>query len=138
MPAEVRQFEGHHDIARVTIPSDPDEYSCRWINWWLSVQPKWRLTKNLTLPMKDDKSLPLKPDWRKLSISGENGIVLAIAGLAIWSISLGSSTRNSRNRFLGQNINSALKDVNIVLQMMAVNWMKESEEIAPNSKRARK
>ena len=102
MPAEIRQYMEDRDLSKVVIPSDPEEYGLRWIGWWRSLQPPWRLTERQVLPMKNQDSLPPKPNWKKLSVSGENGIVLAIVGLAIWSISV---QRCTRNRSTGKYLN---------------------------------
>ena len=109
MPIEIKGYMGHHDITRVSIPENPDEYGQRWIAWWAGLQPAWRLTTNNTMPMKDQNALPQRPSWRKLAISGENGIVLAAVGIAIWSISIANGKAGRlRTKPSGHEVDAAL------------------------------
>ena len=126
MPAEVKQFVKGRDLSKIKIPEDPVEYGLRWIAWWHSLQPAWRLPKKPTEPLKDQNSMPNKPVWAKLSVAGQNGIVLAIVGLVIWSESVKYSVRN---RTEGKTLQKYFVDVDLVLQMMAVNWRDDSEAI---------
>ena len=119
-PLELKEFMKCWDLARVKLPSDPAEYGRRWTAWWRSLQPSWRVPANPKEPLRDENSLPNSPDWSTLSVGGRNGIVLAIIGIAIWSM---SADRNSRSRMGGGNgIVAAIKDVDLVLQMMLANW----------------
>ena len=133
MPVEIKEFMEHRDISKVSIPSDPGEYGHRWTVWWRSIQPPWRLSGKEEMPMKNDAFLPPKPNWKRLSISGENGIVLAIVGLAIWSISVKKCTRN---RSAGIDVNLALKDVSLVLRMMSVSWRAHESPVSKKMRRS--
>ena len=118
MPIEIQNYTADHDISKIEIPSNPEDFGERWCIWWRSIQPSWRLTNSSTLPMKDDNHIPPNPDWTTLSIAGENGIVLAIVGLAIWATSVRHSKKAgnmSQIRILGHDLDAAIKDVDLVL-----------------------
>ena len=124
-PDEIKEFMRHHDLSKITVPSDPTEYGRRWITWWHALQPPWRLPKKNSELYKTDKNLPDKPVWTKLSVAGQDGIVLVLIGLTIWRFSV-DSLRSTRGA--GNEVNKFFRDVDLVIQMMTVNWSKKKKK----------
>ena len=126
-PVEITNFIRHYDLSKVTIPNDPVEYGLRWIAWWRSLQPKWRIRSDSDIFLNNEDYIPEKPDWTKLSIAGKGGIVLVLIGLSIWSISI---RRHKCRGTASKDLQIWIDDVDLVLQMMVVNWTGDEEATA--------
>lgn len=134
-PKEISQFMRNHDYGKIEAVKDPERFSEEWHKMWRDVQPLWRLG-TAPWPLKDQLSMPDQPEWTKLSKTGENGILLALVGLAIWNMSL-TNARNKRK--MGTDIEEALRDVDLVLQMMVVDWhVSDAEESVKKGKMGEK
>ena len=122
-PAELVEFMKYRDLKKVNLPDNVIDCGRRWKTWWRSIQPSWRIPADVKEPLRNQDYMPDRPDWSGLAIAGENGIVLAIVGLAIWSMSIDKCRRRTDIKDIG----NALMDVDLVLQMMLVNWHADAE-----------
>ena len=73
----------HHNFSKIKIPDDPVDYGRRWLAWWKALQPAWRKSKDPRELFNKIDRIPHKADWSKLAVAGQNGIGLALVGLAI-------------------------------------------------------
>ena len=67
---------------RKSVPSieSVDDFHQRWVEWWGTCQPKWRLTTTWLYDRGDTKD----KDWNKLNVMGPHGFFAVIMSASWW------------------------------------------------------
>lgn len=118
-----------HKYSSIDIPKKSAVYGDRWQAWWRALQPVWRTTNSDSkgaLKLNDHMFLPPDEEWETLSIGGVDGILLAIIGLGLWAESV-NTYKGPMSRKQGTIIDEAVKDLNLILEMMITNIQMKSE-----------
>jgi hypothetical protein len=85
-PHEVKQWKKRHRVCslRNDLDTDGRRLPDQLAAWWVSIQPAERILPNGSL----SNSIPNGLDWTSLRLGGPNGLVLVVAGLALWRAAL--------------------------------------------------